>query len=375
MNEIRRNLLACALWVLLVAPSLSLADGKFFVIDETPVGVPYQRVLLTHDGTDECLVLQSEYQVSEGSPAANIAWVVPVPSIPELGSLSPKSASTLFDWLAYSSIPDVTKVSHVLALAFLIGLPAAGIIGFLLCLVSLMTSWPTWVSLRRGLIVIMSGYLLCALPLWAFILFHIFFAKSAGFNGAGVDVVKHQQVGVYDVHVVTSGGSATLIEWLRKGGFHFGQEDQVVFDHYIDQDWYFVAARVNAGEVHGDHELTSEGLVAPLVVRFAARQPIYPLALTSITGRATELLIYVLSPGKVTCDDRLRTSYYGPLRFEFLSEFSKLVEPPGLLPRESSALNRLTKFKGILSHYEMKKDLVFSPAADNEPVREHIVVW
>jgi len=369
---VRRILLVCGFWLLLAPTSLLLADGKFFVSDETPVGAPYQRVLLTHDGTNECLVIQSEYQVSEGSPATNIAWVVPVPGIPELGSLSPKAASRLFEVLAFATRPKVTRVSHVLALVFFIGLPAAGLIGFLLCLVSLMTSWPSWASLRRGLIAVTSGYLLCTVPLalgWSW------FSRTAG-GVEGIEIIKHEQVGVYDVHVVTSGGSAALIDWLRKGGFHFDQADQAVFDHYLDQGWCFVAARGNAGELHTDQEPTLEGLVAPLVVRFAARWPVYPLALTSTTGRATEFLIYVLSREKVACDDRLRTS--GHLfwrRSDIHDELSRLVEPASLLPNGNNALNRLTKFKGILSHYEMKKDLVFTPAADNQTVEEHVLVW
>ena len=63
--------------VCLVATDAAMADGKFYrpALDKTQVGVPYQRALIIHDGATETLLLQSEYFISDQTPATEIAWV------------------------------------------------------------------------------------------------------------------------------------------------------------------------------------------------------------------------------------------------------------------------------------------------------------
>ena len=49
---------------LLLPAAPVLADGKFYVREEVPPGVPYQRAIIAFDGEKELLVLQSKYEVN-----------------------------------------------------------------------------------------------------------------------------------------------------------------------------------------------------------------------------------------------------------------------------------------------------------------------
>ena len=98
----------CLLYACFVPGSLALADGRFFTPDKTPAGVPYQRALIIHEGGMEYLLLQSAYLLPETSAPSDIAWVVPVPDVPDLGALDSYDASYLFHRLARLTQPNVT---------------------------------------------------------------------------------------------------------------------------------------------------------------------------------------------------------------------------------------------------------------------------
>ena len=356
--------------ICLVAADAAMADGKFYVLDETPVGVPYQRALIIHDGATETLLLQSVYLISDQTPATEIAWVVPVPAIPELGSTSHDDAWDVFIPLSALTVPRVTRVGTVLWIV----LPWAVALTISVCLISWLIGrpkrWPTrrWhldPRLSIALIVFSLAFLVvCLLPA----------RRDFGIKDL-VNVIEYAQVGVYDVHVLRSTDATALLDWLRNGGFHFNDADKAVLDDYIERGWYFVASKVRVDEDHHEEALVADGLVAPLMLKFNTPQPVYPLALTATVGRPTELLLYVISRSKVTCDDRLNTAHAGPTYSGLLDPLIDYAEPPHLVSASMVDFRYVTKFKGTLNSDEMKKDLVFSPAPDDEPVREHVVMW
>jgi hypothetical protein len=104
---------------------------------------------------------------------------------------------------------------------------------------------------------------------------------------------------------------------------------------------------------------------------------VYPLALTSTIGADTEVLLYTLSRKKLSCGERLI------LRYARSTKLASLIH--NLLDgaqRETSALFTdipksmfLCKFKKKLKPEEMKWDIEFEFAPDNDPYAETKIVW
>ena len=93
----KRRMIFLALLFIICSIHVS-ANGKFFLgLEHVTPGVPYQRALLIFDEGKETLVLQSTFSLEDFSIGGfNLGWVVPVPSIPDLDSLTSEQASELF---------------------------------------------------------------------------------------------------------------------------------------------------------------------------------------------------------------------------------------------------------------------------------------
>jgi hypothetical protein len=201
----------------------------------------------------------------------------------------------------------------------------------------------------------------------------IFLPAVQGAGGSlGVDVIAEHQAGIYDVSVVRSDGAVELIDWLNRHNFKFGDADTAAFDSYISKGWFFVVAIVNPNMGEEDHHLVSEGLAAPLVVRFPHDRPVYPVALTGTGGFDTEILIYLAASTKMTTDNRLTLRFAGKMGEHILEELSLRIDPEGFFDPEKMNYPYLCKFRDTLTPDEMRLDISFSEAEDDEPYRKHI---
>jgi hypothetical protein len=90
-------------------------------------------------------------------------------------------------------------------------------------------------------------------------------------------------------------------------------KDTTVFDSYVSKGWCFVVAIINPSRGEEEHMIVSEGLAAPLILRFPHTTPIYPLALTGTGGFDTEILVYLASSEKMTAHDRLTLRFAGEM--------------------------------------------------------------
>ena len=302
--------------VLVIPSTSSWADGKFYSfglgqfglgLEKVPPRIPYQRALLLFDGTRETLVLQSKYELPEQAAPTNFGWVVPVPSIPELASMDPERADVLFYFLGRRSAANTTEISTIL----LVGSVALILVGspltLLLCLLSFFIPGMQFFRRYRA-----------KLAFWAFLALLLLAIPISVPNyleaqsSTGVEVLKAQTVGVYDVQIIKSSQSDELIRWLNLNQFSFHDSDEQVFDDYLRRGWCFVVAKINPSAVgNNTPNIAFEGLAAPLIMRFPAKSPIYPLALTSTAGQDTQILLYVASQRKMKTDGRLRLLYAG----------------------------------------------------------------
>jgi len=354
-----------------------LADGGFYWTESIPPEIPYQRALLVFDGGYETLIVQSKYRMSS-SATGEFGWVVPVPSVPELASVEPSMVDALFYELGDAAQPEVVRISDCLCgpLAF-IGLfiaPAGGILLFLLIVASLFIPGLEFIRRHLKLLAVMA-VLLILIGAISILALAFYASPMAGPGGYAVDVIREEQVGIYDVQVVKAGDAGDLIGWLNENRFQFDEEDTRVFDDYLRRGWCFVVARVDPTR-SADDRFTAEGLVAPLILRFQTAAPVYPLALTATAGSDTQVLLYVLSEKKWQNDGRLELEYAGQVHLSLLEAICREALPD--MPAGCFAhgpLSYLSKFKGTLTPAQMEEDMVLVPAQDDAPYRKHITMW
>ena len=95
-------------------------DGKIYIPDKIPADIPYQRAcLIFHEGF-ETLILQSKYEFSQAADVNSIGWVIPVPSIPELGSVDAINAWSFFWRFSLRFRPKVFHISELIFLFIVI---------------------------------------------------------------------------------------------------------------------------------------------------------------------------------------------------------------------------------------------------------------
>lgn len=352
-------------------------DGKMFVmLDRVPAKVPYQRALLLfHEGA-ETLVLQSKYELPGPNGIASLGWVVPVPAVPELASLDAQAGSSAFLLLSFRAGPRVRRVSSYLILAAAltyIGFAAALTLRVVRHIVSKGrrdTPASQDKHLARDIVAAVAG----------FVLILGFLMPSLGVvrEIADAEVVKSERVGIYDVKVIRGDTAGAITNWLDENGFRFDANDTVIFEGYVDRNWCFVTAQIAADPNTPERHIANEGLVAPLLLKFASEEPIYPLALTAATGADTEVLLYTLSDSKLTCGRRLKLRHAKRDRpGDIVGPVVQAMDPAkqALLDNLPEQSMMLCKFKGRLTPDQMKQDLILTPAPDNEPYRETKIVW
>lgn len=267
-DRLRLFLGLAAIVGLLVAatPQLVSADGGVIALEFQDVQMPAQKAILVfnEENGHEDLILS--VALLGGSEAA---WVVPVPSLPEVKAASPE----WFEQLSELTAPKIETRT-------------------------VRTGWP-------------CGAEVCM-------------CTSSVEVEAGVELISREQVGIYDVSILSADEPGMLLDWLNENGYAFPEEAGPLLESYVQEGgWYFVAARVLPGE-----NATLDGDVQPLWFSFDAEQPVYPMRMTALMKGWVDVLIYVLA------DHRMETK-------GFYREFAgELVLHSR--PEEADLLNLLT---------------------------------
>jgi len=345
----------------MVTGRVARGDGKFFYLEKVPVGVPYQRALLMFEDGKETLVLQSQYKTVGAEDVNSIAWVVPVPAVPELASMDAKTARFMFLFLGRRSRPTVFPVVRLAISISIIALFCffiAKVLNWFFAKLTKAGTKPLVVSGLRIAIWVVIGFVLIAAILMPTL------------GKVGVEVVKEETVGIYDVKVIKGDDAGTVTQWLKDNGFGFEERDSKVFDQYVQKGWCFVTAKVRKEVDPNPEGGISEGLAAPLILRFDSKEAVYPMALTGTIEGNTEVLLYIFSDHKMECGDRLKLAFFGETSNPFGERVSSTVEPNGFFCDAKTQLRKMCKFKGTLKPDQMKEDIVFKQAKDDEPHRE-----
>jgi hypothetical protein len=319
-----RYVLLASMLAAVAAVSLpAMADGCYIpkpersrIVEE--ISEPDQKAVIVHQQGRERLILQ----VSFKGTASQFAWLVPTPTRPKLAAAAPGIFDDLYQVTA-------SRVQY-------------------------------WLNADQAT--------------------HFSVESHAGAKGGieaapSVRVLERRSVAGYDVSVLKATRADDLLDWLRKNGYQVTDRAAPILAEYIQKDWVFSAARIDTRELNVGGSQSVEGLLQPLQLDFAAKEPVYPLKISSLNPGPTNVLLYVIadhfvagSPLRTVCalDDRTTDWKHLVRRFQSREVESSMLDSSWYTdpyPRFC-----ITKLSADLDSTQMTGDVLLTPAASQTPV-------
>lgn len=348
------------------------ADGKMYIqLEDVSTSIPYQRAAIFFDEGEQTLILQSQYEIPNQSENTALAWIVPLPSVPEIESTDADLIERYpFLYLDIMTAPKTTSVLGILMIGFaflwlacLIAAPTLLILTFFIKNEGF-RKFTERVTTPVAIITFVG----------LFLFFGSFFFASAGKSATSVEVIKSKKAGIHDVRVIKAESAGDLIEWFNRYGFQSGPEDKEAIQAYIDRGWCFVASRIEHISDPQDPSKVSNHLLAPLILTFKTPRPVYPTALTATGGYDTEILIYLgtMTPFNTSAPIQLRGHEIHP---HMDVEYAIGTEENDSIDSRTVRFKHLSKYKSTLTPEQMEKDIVFEPSEALPEYREHKIRW
>ena len=320
--KILTPVLLVLLIAILFAPAKVSADGMFvaprFVWDRhKDINEPTQKAILVYDTGREDLILQVKYE----GPVDEFGWLIPVPNLPTVQNGSMKCfyelsryTQRLFERHAFERATLSQSVAPV--------------------------------------------------------------AKMAQVEPP-VKVVEVKTVGAYKVAVLSTKDSDALGKWLDTNQFYFPANKSDVLDSYVKRHWYFIAVKINLDKSSDKSLSTSSELASgelnPLQISFDSDHCVFPLKISSVNEKPSEVQVYVLSPErlleKTMLEKKMQEIYANDLTWTVFGELAPYAEVTKtdlpdcyeFIPRLADKSWWLTKQTWNFQPEEMR-DLEFEPA-------------
>lgn len=210
-----------------LTPRVAEACGGFFCSNFAPVVQTGERILFAQLDAN---TIEAHVQINYAGPSEEFAWVVPVPSEPELdvgsdvmfAQLSGLSRQVRIDWETEGTCaePEVQSVDA--------GMGGGG-------------------------------------------------ASGGDSAGGGVDVLNIEVVGPFDTAVVAADDAGALMEWLTNNGYDLPEATEGFLAPYVGGDMVFLALKLTKGADAGD--------LQPITMRYTASAPMIPIQLTAVAAQ------------------------------------------------------------------------------------------
>lgn len=185
-----------------------------------------QQALIIHHEGHEDLVMA--FEVSASAPLSSLAWIIPVPSVPDsYGTASPNLLGAVAKWTSLRRV--VTHRMNVRAKG-------------------------------RG-----------ASP------------AAASPTSQALQVLPTAEAGPYAIQPLKATGNAgvaALGKWMKDNGFVPLEKEKL--SYYVERNWTFLAVRIQPAD--GAKAISDKGLLPPLRMRFASARAVYPLKLSTHQG-------------------------------------------------------------------------------------------
>ncbi|MCX6896140.1 MAG: DUF2330 domain-containing protein [Verrucomicrobia bacterium] len=318
-----------------------LADGMVYSEPEVreKITIPDQQAMIQFADGVELLVIETSFL----GGGTNFAWVVPLPSPPQINPVS----ETFFSGLQQAFQPRLIHKVHnyYLGVLFVCGL------GYLAWRafkdeVEWINDLPVCVLIAAGVWVFQKNWVF-ALIVFGFTVYTRMFARSTAnlaivvfvglmlagavtFSGEGfgfmtmnmtlsaadegqsaetVNIISVQQAGVFESTTISGSNPQAIVEWLTRNGYAVPAVTQSIVGDYLKEGWVFVASKVRRAS--NDSSRTT---LHPLAFRFAARVPVYPMRLTAAARSDCAVDLYVFG------DRRARAKNFSTRRCERIQQ-------------------------------------------------------
>lgn len=197
-----------------------------------------------------------------------------------------------------------------------------------------------------------------------------FQTQPAGSSGGDVTIYDELTVGVYAVRIVGADSTAALADSLEAWGYLHEANRSVVLEtlgHYVDKDWIFVALRVQGdGFTPGHPNDFYYGGTDPVRLRFETGEPVYPLRISAMSAdEISDVTLYVCARHRMTFPGA-ETLYANRIDSHERAQVQQAYETfAEVLPDACF----LTKLHVILSPEDMEEDIVLTPAPSDRELR------
>ena len=158
------------------------ADGCLVPDTSRDIYQPAQKAIIEYENGRQELILQVKYE----GDADRFAWIIPVPSYPDVDA---------------TNAGQFEQLAHLTAVL----VPVGG----------------SWFGCSFG---------------------------ADGDVEPLVDVWEEDFAGIYEYAVLSAKDPQALLEWLNTNGYLLPQDGPEIVNHYIEKEWYFVAIKINTGE-------------------------------------------------------------------------------------------------------------------------------
>jgi len=238
---------------------------------------PAQRAVALHLDGKETLLLFVDYE----GEADRLAWVVPTPGLPTVGTAEP----AIFD--------EVVRYAEDLR----------------------MRAWKRWIADARNRDTLGGGLAM---------------------DDGAVQLHETGTVGPYEFAVLSSRDGESLAAWLGEHGYRIPVEMAPVLQIYADEGWFFAAIQVQltAGE---------RVTLPPLQLVFETRSPVFPLRISAANRGVTDVRLYLFrrpeEADPAAYDHEGRTFL---VEADLPRECPVLAEALPFVPWEELALTRVT---------------------------------
>lgn len=181
-----------------------------------------------------------------------------------------------------------------------------------------------------------------------------------------VSVLSRQALGPFDVVNLAATDAGALKTWFDDNGFNFAPEITGVLEPYVEQEWTFVAVRLQPDQA----TKKLSGTLDPIWVTFRSDQLVYPMRPSAMAKNPQTVTVYVLADHRVD-----KNVAFGESRMAFAGwiEPSNLGAESRLAPLVSRRFF-LTKFIDNVLPSKVHADFAFTYAGDDTPYRETKIV-
>jgi len=183
--------------------------------------------------------------------------------------------------------------------------------------------------------------------------------RTLGASAGEARVLERVDIGIYDAAVLAAPNGAALRRWLDAHRFHVPSAAFATFDEYAGRGWVFVAFRVAPARVDSaTHAALAAGTLQPVRFRFRTDEPVFPLRVSAIGGRPSQVLLYVIASQALvhrTCNRAAWTENACHPVGAWIG-----VDPDTAFPGLANEHNYLTKLRASVAPVAME-DVRFRP--------------